>query len=116
MGIMKDLAIHGKDRAISKTLTIFLDQFMIKYGKTIDIRLDSKARRIEIDMLLKGESEPVIIRLEDYEIISEGQRHFITCRGIHVSREWMKTLANDLILDRRFEVPAKYARLLGFIV
>jgi hypothetical protein len=116
MGTIKDLARHGKDKAVSKTLTFFVDQLISKYGKIIDIRLDSNDRRIEIEMLLKGESAPVSIRLENYEIISEGHRHFITCRDIHVSREWMKMLTDDLIRDRRFEIPSKYARLLDIIL
>ena len=116
MGIMKDLARHGKDKALSRTLEVLLDQLLSKYGRTVGIRLDSNARRIEIEMLLKGETEPVSVLLENYEIVSEGERHFITCRGVHASREWMKILANDLIPDRRFEIPAKYALLLDIIV
>ncbi|HQG30804.1 MAG TPA: hypothetical protein PLA83_02655 [Deltaproteobacteria bacterium] len=116
MGIIKDLARQGKDRAVSKTLTALGDQYLSRYGKIIDIRLDSHDRRIEIEMLLKGEPEPVSVRLEDYGIISEGQRRYITCREIHVSKEWMKALANDLIRDRKFEIPSKYARLLDLII
>jgi len=116
MGVIRNLARQGKDRAVSKTLTALCDRFLSKYGKLIDIRLDSNDRRITVEVLLKGEPEPVSIRLEDYEIVSEGQRHFITCRGVHVSREWMRALANDLIRDRRFEIPSKYARLLDIIV
>lgn len=116
MGIIKDVATHSKDKAVSKILTVFGDKLMGRYGNVLDIRLDSRDRRIEIDMLLKGESAPVSIRIENYEIVSEGQRHFITCSDIQVSREWMRMLAHDLILGRRFEIPSKYARLLDILI
>ena len=116
MSIIKDLARQGKDRAVSKALKALSEQLLSRYGKLIDIRLDSNDRMVEIEILLKGESTPVSVRLEGYEIIPEGQRHFITCREIHVSREWMKTLADDLLRDRRFEIPSKYARLLDIFI
>jgi hypothetical protein len=116
MGIIKDLAQQSRDKAVSKMLTIFGGELLGKYGKIMDIRLDSIERRIEIEVLLKGEPAPVDIRLEDYRIVSEGQRHFISCREILISREWMRILAEDLIRDRTFEIPSKYARLLDAII
>lgn len=116
MSLIKDLALHGKDRILSKAILTLGEQFIDRYGRIMNLSLNSRARNIEMEVLLKGEPDPIHIRLLDYEVISEEGRHFITCGDVAVSKEWMALLATDLLKDRRFEIPARYARLLQAVV
>lgn len=112
MSFIKDLAAHGKDKVLSKALGAIGGRLIGRYGRIMDLRLDSHARNLEMKVILKGEPDPIHILLLDYEVVSEGEKHFITFRDVAVSKEWMNLLALDLLKDKRFEIPAKYAELL----
>jgi hypothetical protein len=111
MGHINDLAVISKDKALSKALELALEAVLRKYGKLISIKLDTSSRVIDLEILLKGESLPISMSMSDYRTIREGERHFITCGKVSVSREWMKTLAEDVLEGRLFEIPSKYSKL-----
>lgn len=116
MGHLKELARQGKDKALSKALEVLGETVISRYGKLIGIRLDSLTRRIEAEVLLRGETAPLSVSIENYEIVSEEGKSFITCNKISVSREWMKILADDLLKEKKLEIPSKYAKLLEIII
>jgi hypothetical protein len=116
MSFITDLARQGKDRALSRTLEALSRQFVGRYGTLSDIRLDSRERKIELELLLKGESTPVRIFIQRYDILSEEEKSYIVCRDITVSREWMKALAEDFLREKKFEIPHKYAKFLEAII
>lgn len=116
MSFITDLARQGKDRALSRTLEALSRQFVGRYGTLSDIRLDSRERKIELELLLKGESSPVRIFIQRYDILSEEEKSYIVCRDITVSREWMKALAEDFLREKKFEIPHKYAKILEAII
>ncbi len=116
MGHIKDLARQGKDKALSRTLEILGRQAVSRYGTLCDITLDSLHRKIEIEVLLKGESCPVRISINRFDIVFEGDQASVVFRDIAVSREWMKTLAEDILKDRPLKIPRKYAKLIDKIV
>ena len=115
MGRMGNFAVISKDRAVSKVLELAVEPMLSRYGKLLSLKLDAGSRTIDIEVLLKGETLPVSIRMTDYRMITEGERHFITCSKVSVSREWMKALAEDLLQDRVFEVPSKYSRFFNLL-
>jgi hypothetical protein len=116
MGLVRDFARHGKDKAISKALEVLGESVISRYGRLMGFKLDSLARSIDLEVLLKGESTPITLTLHDYRFLSEGDKSFVTVGGVSVSREWMKILAEDLLKEKKFEIPAKYARLLDAVI
>lgn len=116
MGFIKDLARQGKDKALSKSLELLAESAVSRYGRLISIRLNSLNRTVELEVMLKGESAPLSIKMNEYEIITEEGKHYLTCSDISVSREWMKILAEDLLKGKRLEVPAKYAKLVEAVI
>lgn len=115
MSFITELARQGKDRAVSKTLEILAGQFIGRYGTLSDLRLDSHERKIDLEVLLKGESSPVRISISRYDIVSEGQKKYIVFRDVTVSREWMRALAEDILKEKRFELPRKFGRFLDML-
>ncbi|MFY9396987.1 MAG: hypothetical protein WAR22_01345 [Desulfomonilia bacterium] len=112
MGLMTDLAGRGKDHALSRAIIALIGRPLARYGELSQIRVDSGGRTVELEILLKGEAEPVCISITRYEVLSEGKRDFVVIKEISVSREWMKALAEDLLKDRRFAVPHALAKIL----
>ena len=71
MGTFTNIARQGKDKALSKALEALGQRYAGKFGKIMELKLDSANREIHLTILLKGESEPVIIHVKGYEIIAE---------------------------------------------
>ncbi len=115
MGMLKKIARQSKDRALSLALEKVLHHYAERFGKVMHLRIDSERREIHLEILLKGETEPVEIIVRNYEIVSEEGRHYILAHDIDVSREWMKALADEYIREKPFEVPAKYMKMLEII-
>ncbi|MBN2298746.1 MAG: hypothetical protein JXM72_09135 [Deltaproteobacteria bacterium] len=112
MGTLKDFAHKGKDLGISKALMALGESYIDRFGKILNLRLDSKNNEIHIEIMLRGESTPLEIHIKGYTIIEEGGEHFIAAEKIHVSREWINALAREYIQGRRFKISGTYSKIL----
>lgn len=109
MGILSS----AKDRLIETGAMAYLNnKLLAPYGKATSLRLDSTAKRITIEVELKGETSPLEVEVLDYEITEENERFFVKAKKIRTSREWLTTLASEKLCDVRFEVPAQVGSLL----
>jgi len=98
-----------------------LNKLFKEYGEMINLKIDSKTKNIELDMLLNGEKESITIKIENYEIIKDGEKHFITCNNVKASREWLKAIIDNIIFtnvfpEKRIEIDSKYANLLKILI
>jgi len=116
MGLVSDLARQGKDKALSKALEVLGESIISPYGRLLGLRLDSLTRSIGVELMLKGEDVPVTLTIEEYRFTTEGDKSYVIISNVSVSREWMKILAENLLKDRKFEIPSKYARLLDALI
>jgi hypothetical protein len=116
MGTIKNLTLKGKDLAVSKALKTLGERYVSQFGKIMSLKLDSKKKEIDIELLLKGDSDPIEVHIKGYEIISEGNKRFIRAGDIDISKEWMKVLVQDHIIGRKFRVPDSYSKVLETLV
>ncbi|MEY2465866.1 MAG: hypothetical protein QOD03_387 [Verrucomicrobiota bacterium] len=102
----------AKDRIVEQAALSYLNTTIAPYGRATNLRIDSTARSIHLEVELKGETAPVRIEISDYEFLSEGERYFVTAKGIQTSREWLTILARDRLINQRFELPQQAGRML----
>ena len=114
MSLITDFARQERPRSFQDTYGPGR-KFVSKYG-ACDIKLDSHERKIEFQVLLKGELAPIEVLINRYDIVSEGESSYVIFHDITVSREWMRILAEDHLCGKKFEIPHKYARLLDVII
>ena len=112
MGKIKNLVQKGKDLSLSKALMTLGEKYVDRFGKIVTLSIDSKNNDIHIKILLRGESTPVDIHVNGYNIIEEGDSHFIAAEKIHVSREWINVLAQEHIQGRRFKISSTSSKIL----
>lgn len=86
------------------------------YGRMLNLSIDSKTKRIRLEILLKGESEPVTITIDEYRLITEAGADFISIQKASASREWMNALLQDFALGKTIPLPAKYANMLKTVL
>jgi hypothetical protein len=94
-----------KQRAIEATAKRLINQKIIAFGSVTSLQIDSKQRTISAELALKGEAEPIAIKIGAYELIEENGVSFISCRDLHSSKEWIGHVLNEYVAGQRFKVP-----------
>jgi hypothetical protein len=100
-----------KDNSVSFVLERLLRREFERFGRIIGFQIDSRRKAAQLDLLLNGESEPIALGIELYEVVENEAGTFLTIQRASVSREWMNLLLAELVLGRRFQIPDKHARL-----
>lgn len=111
MGPVSDLARSARDKAATKALEMLGRRLVGPYGRLLGIRLDSRARSLDADLLLRGEEAPVTLSVLQYSFHTEEGRLFVRADRVTASREWMAALAEGFLQGRRFEIPGRWAWL-----
>ena len=107
----------AKDWLVEKAGMAVLNQAVLKpYGSITRLKLDTTARTIEAELELKGETTPLRLHVQEYELRQEGNRAFVVIKSIETSREWLTTLARDFAVDRPFELPDSVKKFLPIIL
>jgi len=121
MRILKDFGSGMKDKAVSRGVTSWLNKQMADYGKIVSFKLDSFAKRVELEALLNGEKEPVKVWVEKYAVVQKGVDVFVRFERIETSREWLNTLLRGIVLPKyapanMVQIPAEYAWLIDKVL
>jgi len=115
MGIVKNIAINGKDKVVSASLRKFLQPYMKDIGHIKELKIDSDKKIISLYIELNGEHCPVHIVASDYEIIQETGRTYLVISKISTSRQWLTIVAETYLIGKRFELPEKYSPIIGIL-
>ncbi len=100
----------AKDWLVEKTAPAVLNTTLVRpYGKLTHLKLDSRARLIEMELELNGEEKPIFLQIHDYELVHAGEELSIVVQKVSCSRPWLQKLAEDLVVGKPFAIP-KQAR------
>lgn len=87
------------------------------YGDMLNFQIDSAAKTVTLEILLKGEKEPVRLTLSGYEIRTDAAgKTAATISGATASREWIETLLREFAVGHEIDVPPKIASVLRLLV
>lgn len=96
----------AKDAFTSRAAQSFINQRIARYGEVRSLRLDSKAKSGEIVCALHGETEPVSVRVENYELRERDGQTFVRLGRCTCNRVWLENLLNDFGSAREIPVPS----------
>ena len=106
MGFFSD----SKDRLMESMALPVLNNSLLKpYGQAINLRLNSGEKSAAITLELKGEAQPVDIKIEKYELLPEAQKLYLILRAVTTSREWLTSLAREHLINKKIELPPQVA-------
>jgi hypothetical protein len=115
MNVLKEWFHQKKDASVSFLLEKAAQHKLAKYGRMLNLSIDSRQKSARIELLLKGESEPMIILVHEYELISEENGAWMVIRRLSISREWADTMAAEFVVGRKIPVPDKYVQMLRLL-
>lgn len=83
----------------------------------INLAIDSKNSKIRLEVLPKGETEPIAITIDEYQLAtaSSGAPSLII-KKIGASREWMDALLKDFATNKTIPLPEKYASVIKTVL
>ena len=105
-----------KDAALSRAFRALVNARIGEYGEMLKLTVDSEHKRIEAEVMLEGESSPITVTVQRYELFEKDGKYFLSVEGIRTSRAWIDTLALSYLEGRRFEIPPTYAKILKTVV
>lgn len=82
----------------------------------LNLSIDSRSKSLRLEILPKGETEPITIVLEQYELLSGPDGTFLVVHRATASREWISLLLGDFLPGRRIRLPEKYAAALRLVL
>lgn len=107
----------AKDWLIEKTAVAMLNQSVLKpYGTLKRLNLDTKRRIIDAELELNGETQPVRVHIDGYEVLEEPDAAYLMLKDVTTSREWLTALARDFAVERRLKLPNAVRTYLPMLV
>jgi hypothetical protein len=76
--------------------------------------LDTKSKRIHLELMLDGEHEPLKVDIGRYELSDDGEE--VKFHDIVTSRAWITKMAQGYLDGKPFEIPKEYAKFLKMVV
>ena len=107
----------AKDRLISARIKQELNVQLARYGEVLDATLNTREQSVEISARLKGEPDPIRVRLGKYSLARENGELWLTidAQTIEASKEWLTLLLQDHAGRHRLPIPHKFAWLVEFL-
>lgn len=97
-----------KDSLTSRAARKFLAAKFARYGNLDDVRIDSRARRITLDLTLLGETAPTRIVVDNYLLTKvDGETH-LTLTQCRCERPWLQHVLEDWVDGKSFPVPGGF--------
>ncbi len=96
----------AKDALTSRSAQAWANNLIAPYGKVQDLKIDSRAKTLEVTCLLDGESTPITVRIEDYEVATAGDKKFIRATRFSCTRPWLERVLRDHGHRQRVELPS----------
>ena len=105
-----------KDKGVSVAVKMAINSKIKEFGEMLKFNLDSETKTIELEILLDGEKEPLHVKVNNYKLIKENDKHYLQANDITTSRTWINTVASHYLSGQKIEIPAKYAQILSLVV
>jgi len=110
--------LNLKDKGVSLAAKTAINVYLQKegYGEMLKLNLDSQNKKLDAEIMLKGEKEPLSVSIDRYEIIDRDGETFIKLSGIETSREWINILVASEVEGKEFKIPSQYKDKLSMII
>ncbi|MRI83925.1 MAG: hypothetical protein C6I00_05835 [Nitratiruptor sp.] len=101
-----------KEKIVALAMKQLFNRHIQEFGEILYLGLDSENKEIEMEVMLRGEQEPLIVRVRGYEIVEEDGNYYLIANQIETSREWIDTLIANSMANRRFAISQQIAKTL----
>lgn len=103
------------DQSASRMARDYFNYRFQSFGTMTTLQIDPQAGKISLELQLKGETEPLKVTIDHYEISQVDGKSVMSIQGVQTSREWLTAIAGELAKSGglKFEIPDVAAAVLG---
>lgn len=112
---VKKLFQKTKETLKSQMIQLIANSKLKRYGTLLNIKIDSKNQELFLEAELKGETEPIEIHVQEYELFNEQGQDYIRINRASTSKEWLNYLFEDYLAGQKYKISAKAVTLLNRI-
>ena len=109
---IKAVAPFIPDSAVALGVREYFNRRHGTWGTLTALQIDTKKQKAILDLELKGETRPLHITVERYELTTTGDKNFIEIKEFNTSREWLNVLAREFLKGEKLEVPEAVGAIL----
>lgn len=81
----------------------------------LEFKMDMNKKTMHLTLMLKGETEPLQVDVNEFDCFIENGKGFIQTTDITTSREWLNILLSQVIKGYPVEVPHEIVKILGVV-
>ena len=96
----------AKDALASEAARRYVNGVIERYGKVQELRIDSRRHQMKAVCLLDGETEPIVVDVENYVIQDHGEKKSVQITALKCSRIWLERLLEDYVRGRHIALPS----------
>jgi hypothetical protein len=95
----------AKDAVAAQSARLYLNKLLARYGRLETLAIDSRAGAMQFTCLLHGESQPILVRIDEYRLEQQGPSYALRLLRFRCERPWVQALLDDFVQDKPFPLP-----------
>ena len=111
MGIFSNI----KDNFTSTSAKLLLRNKIERYGRLLELDINSTKKKIFLSIMLTGEDKPVEFNIKEYSLTNDFPI-MIKFGEIDSNREWITRVAKDYVENKKFPLPEKYTPIIKLLL
>jgi hypothetical protein len=96
-----------KDKILQTAAKKFLEGKVSRYGKLLGLHLQTREKRIVMEFLPAGETESIVVTMEDYFITQKESGYELTLGKLNSNKLWATYLFEDYVSGLVIPLPDK---------
>jgi len=105
-----------KDTILAQVTKLAINSQIKKYGNLSKLDLNTTNKSIDLEIILEGEYEPLIVHIRNYEIFEENNEYVLKIHNIITSRAWIDIAVIPYIESKALKLPSKYAKIIKKVI
>ena len=95
------------DRLTGSASTKYLiNQSIKEFGQLVELKIDNRSKSVTVSILLNGESLPMKLRIDEYEIIRDNSSAGILIKDASSDKPWLNSIIKKFVIGKALKVPA----------
>ena len=82
----------------------------------INFNIDSRNKTVQLEVLLKGEQQPITLTVEEYELRNEDGAFYFVINKATASREWVGVAVQEFLVGKKFRIPDNYSGMVKLVL
>lgn len=103
----------ARDRATEAAAAAWLRHKIQDFAELKALEIDTRQKRILLEVELKGEVSPVRLVINAYEVEKRETETYVRITRMEASREWLGIALNKYVVGQSFKVPAAVGAVLN---